>query len=633
MYLSTFSKFFKQDTMKVILSLLIFPFVCLSQTVSERQKIVSTYDQAQISQLKSEAKRFFAEQKRLINEYKLQHNITESEHYSLQRIYDGVPIFYTIYNSGSSKTIRTNAMYPGGSLGLNVTGAGITAGVWDGGKVRNTHQEFTNNRVTLDDGAADLSDHSTHVTGTIIAAGISALRKGIAYGASALTHDWDDDYDEMLTFGGAGYLVSNHSYGYNTDDLPTWKFGSYDGSSIEIDQVSNASPFYQVVVAAGNDRNNDELEQVALKGGYDMLSGTGCSKNGITVAAVEELINYTDASSVVMSSFSNYGPTDDGRIKPDIAAKGVGTSSCVSGSNTAYDIYSGTSMAAPAITGMIVMLQKHYNNLNASSYMRASTVRGLICHSAREAGLNDGPDYEFGWGLADALTAANIITNKGVTTVLEENTLANGNTFTKQIVLNSGQKLMATICWTDPTGAGNTAGTFDNRTPRLKNNLDLKIIKDGNIFYPWKMDPDNVNFAATRDSDNDADNVEKVQIDLAEPGVYTIQVTHKGTLVGGSQAFSLIASGTAGLSLATHNVNFNDNIVMYPNPVKNVLNFSVPNNVEIATVSIFDILGKQVNTNSQILHNSIDVSNLSNGIYFAKFAYNGQFLIKKFVKE
>jgi serine protease AprX len=260
-------------------------------------------------------------------------------------------------------------------------------------------------------------------------------------GASALTHDWDGDYNEMLAFGASGYLVSNHSYGYATDGLPSWKFGSYDGSSIEIDEVSNAFPYYQIVVAAGNDRNNTELEQVGITGGYDMLSGTGCSKNGITVAAVNELLNYSDPTTVMMSSFSNFGPTDDGRIKPDISAKGVGTSSSVSSSNVAYDTYSGTSMAAPAITGLIVLLQKHYNNLNGS-FMRASTVRGLLCHSAREAGWNDGPDYEFGWGLADGYAAANLITNKGISTLLEENVLVNTGTFTKQITINSPQKLM-----------------------------------------------------------------------------------------------------------------------------------------------------------------------------------------------
>lgn len=620
--------------MKIILPFLIVPFFCLAQTPAERQKIVASYDQNAVNQLKQDAAAYMAEQKRLIEAYKMTHDVKESEHHSLQRFFNGIPVFFTISNDGSSKTIRANAMYPGGSLGLSVTGAGITVGVWDGGKVRNTHNEFPGGKVTLSDDAQDLSAHATHVTGTVVAAGVSAARRGIAYGAAALTHDWDSDYNEMVAFGGAGYLTSNHSYGYDTENLPTNLFGFYDGSSIEIDNLSNTYPFYQVVVAAGNDRNNPDLEQNSLKGGYDLLSGTGVSKNGITVAAVDQLLNYTDPTSVIMSDFSNFGPPDDGRIKPDISAKGVGTSSCTSSTNFAYDIFSGTSMAAPAITGLVALLQKHYNN-SAGSYMRAATVRGLICHSAREAGFYDGPDYEFGWGLADGLTAANIITNRGVSTILEEHTLANTETYTRQIVLNSAQKLMVTICWTDPTGQANISGSTDNRTPRLKHNLDLKILKDGNTYYPWKLDPENSSNPATNDSDNNADNVEKVEINVADPGVYTIQVTHKGTLTsnGGTQPFSLIANGSSGLSLSNNGVDFNDKIVLYPNPVRNVLGIAVPNNGEVTDLAIFDILGKQVRTGKALLNNSIDVSGLSEGTYMARFTYNGTSFTKKFIKE
>lgn len=615
--------------MKIILPFLMIPVFCFSQSAADRQKIVATYDQNAVSRLKQEAKEYMAEQKKQIEAYKATHRVEESELHSLQRMHNGIPIFFTTFNDGSSKTIRANSMYPGGVLGLNVIGTGMVPGVWDGGKVRSTHNEFPDGKVSLDDAATDLSAHATHVTGTIVAAGVSPTRRGIAYGAIALTHDWDDDYVEMVSFGSEGYLVSNHSYGYNTESLPNWEFGSYDDSAIEIDQLSNAYPLYQIVIAAGNDRNSD-LEQNSLKGGYDLISGTACSKNGITVAAVDQLLNYSGPESVVMSDFSNYGPTDDGRIKPDIAAKGVNTSSCVSSADYAYDVYSGTSMAAPAITGLITLLQNHYNNLNGS-YMRASTVRGLICHSAREAGYWIGPDYEYGWGLADGLAAANIISNRGVSTVLEENTLANGETFTKSISINAAQRLSATICWTDPTGVTNGSAN-DNHVARLRNNLDLKILKDGEIYHPWKLDVENPTYEATREDDNNVDNIERVDIDLAEPGVYTIQVTNKGTLLGGSQVFSLIANGaTSGLGV--NQADFRDNIVLYPNPAKTTLNFAAPENIVISSVTVFDILGKQVNLNTELMNNAIDISNLSSGIYFAKFMAGGQSAVRKFVKE
>jgi serine protease AprX len=621
--------------MKTILFLLL-PLTIFGQSISEREVITKSMNVHLISQLKAESTKFYITQKTRIENYLIKNPNVQSEKKSLQRIEDdGTPIFYTIFNQGSSITISANKLYPGGGLGLSITGAGMTAGVWDGGKVRDTHIEFPNNRIMISDIATTLSNHSTHVTGTIIAAGTNSTKRGIAYGGQARTYDWDTDYDEMLDFGSQGFLVSNHSYGYVATSLPNAKFGAYDTSSIEDDNVANAYPYYQVVKAAGNDRDDFSIEQVNNEGGYDLLTGSACAKNTIVVAAVEQVANYIDENSVVMSSFSNYGPTDDGRIKPDISAKGVGVSSPISSTNTAYDTYQGTSMAAPAITGMILLLQKYFNNLNSSTYMRASTIRGLICHTAKEAGLNPGPDYEFGWGLADAARAANIITNRNVSAVLEENMLNNGEIFTKQVILNTTQNIAATICWTDPTGVANVSNLEDVRTPRLKNNLDLKILKDGNIYYPWKLDVEDPVAAATNSGDNDVDNVEKVEIPNAEPGIYTIQVTHKGAaLVGNSQVFSLIANSTSGLSLNTRDYDHDNRVFIYPNPTSSVLNYIIKNDFVISSIVINDISGKEVFRNN-VGNNptQIDVSNLSAGVYFITFNSDKNTATKKFIKE
>lgn len=604
---------------------------CFAQNPIERQKILQASNTFAKNKLQTDCLLTYEKQNSLIKEYLKAHSIPDS--LFLARIVDGNPIFYVTDNFGSGTTMRANTLYPGGSLGLNVTGSDMVVGVWDGGKVRDTHVEFAG-RIIFGDAASTLSPHGTHVTGTIIAQGVSPSRKGIAYQASAKTYEWTNDINEMIGFADEGFLVSNHSYGNIAANLQPYYFGNYNSQSIEIDYLMNVYPFYQVVKSAGNDRNNNTLSQVQNKGGYDLLSGVSTAKNVLTVAAVEQVSTYNGPESVVMSSFSNFGPTDDGRIKPDIAAKGVELSSTNSTSNTAYAELSGTSMASPGITGLITLLQKHYNNLNAGSYMRSATVRGLLCHSAREAGVNPGPDYEFGWGLADGYNAARVISNKGVSSILDELTLNNTASYSVSFTINSTQDINVAIAWTDPVGVANIANDEDNRTPRLKNNLDLKVLKDGVPYYPWKLDPDSPTSAATNNSDNDVDNIERVEIFNATPGNYTIQVTHKGSLQGGSQDFTLIASTTNGLTLNNADFEADNNFFVYPSPADGTISFSNPNNYDVASISIADVSGKQVMYLAKnAVTDTIDVSNLQTGIYFVTFTSDNLSTVKKFVKK
>lgn len=617
---------------KIILVFLFVSSVVYSQSEIERTRIKAASNPTEVQALKDYYVQYFDTQKRLIDEYATVHNLSEKQRFSLQRIIDGVPYFYGTDNAGSATTLRATSMYPGGSLGLNITGQGMVAGVWDGGKVRDTHQEFVG-KITLGDSNSSLNGHSTHVTGTVLASGVSLSRRGLAYQASGITYDWTNDASEMISFADLGFLVSNHSYGNIAANLQTYTFGMYNGQSIETDNIMNAFPYYQIVKSAGNDRSDSSILQQNIKGGYDLLSGVSTAKNVLTVAAVNQVTSYTSPDDVVMSSFSNFGPTDDGRIKPDISAKGVGVVSTNSTTDAAYTTLQGTSMAAPAITGLILLLQQHYNTLNEFSYMKSASVRGLLCQSAREAGPSPGPDYSFGWGLADGQSAAQIISNKGVSSIFDELSLQNSSTYTTTFTINSIQDINVAIAWTDPTGSANASTDEDNRTPRLRNNLDLKVIKNGVTFYPWRLDPDSPTSPAVNDADNNADNIERVEVFNADPGTYTIQVTHKGSLVGGSQDFTLIASSTNGLTLNSPNFVADNNFFVYPVPTKDFINFSNPNNFDVNEVTITDITGKLVVANPSISSNSIDVSNLQTGVYFIKFTTDGFSTVKKFVKN
>jgi hypothetical protein len=86
--------------------------------------------------------------------------------------------------------------------------------------------------------------------------------------------------------------------------------------------------------------------------------------------------------------------------------------------------------------------------------LKAATVRGLLCHSADEAGFSKGPDYEYGWGLANGKSAAKLISGNGTSSLVLETTLTNKVVYSKQVTLSAARPLSASICWTDPVGFG-----------------------------------------------------------------------------------------------------------------------------------------------------------------------------------
>ncbi|MCU0421605.1 MAG: S8 family serine peptidase [Bacteroidia bacterium] len=506
-------------------------------------------------------------------------------------------IVYNItYNIGAGRTISTNRVWPGGSFGTSLTGANMAnrLGIWDGGGVLLTHQEF-GGRAVQTDGAGSLSDHATHVAGTMMAAGVDATARGMAYQASIKAYDWNNDDNEMTQAAIAGMLISNHSYGtisgwyYNNNNsrwewfgdpsessTEDYKFGMYDDQARAWDQIARNYPFYLICKAAGNDRGDVRTGSSAWyysdgtvgtgtappadggASGYDCISTYGNAKNILTVGAVNKIggntgNGWTQTSDVVISSFSGYGPTDDGRIKPDVVGPGVNVYSATSTGNTAYETLSGTSMATPAVSGSLLLVQQHFNNLK-SRYMRAATLKGLVIHTADEAG-SIGPDYRFGWGLMNTQSCVRFI-NDSSFNKLEERTLTNNQTQAMQFSADAGKPLRITISWTDMPGTPVTSAFTDNPTRMLVNDLDIRLTRqsDGQIFLPYILNPASPATAATT-GDNIVDNVEQIHLATPVSGTYTLTISHKGTLSGGSQNFSLLISNAVERPYAFFNTN------------------------------------------------------------------------------
>ncbi|MCF7802718.1 MAG: S8 family serine peptidase [Candidatus Marinimicrobia bacterium] len=501
---------------------------------------------------------------------------------------NGMPLYYTTTNIDAAATVSTNTLWPGGSTGFGLTGSGMVLGEWDGGAVRAMHQELTG-RVTQVDGATSLSDHATHVAGTLIGSGVINAAKGMAYEAGLDAYDWDNDDAEMSTAAGSGLLISNHSYSfisgwywnYFDDDRWVWfgvpaisesedySFGRYDAQASTWDAIAYNAPNYLIVKSAGNDRNygpttavehwawiNDEwtltTTQRPQDGPFDCISGgAGSAKNGLTVGAIEDITSgYAQPTDVVMTSFSSWGPVDDGRIKPDIVANGYDLYSSVSTGDADYDNYSGTSMASPNTAGSLLLLQEHFQNTHNGATMRSATLKGLVIQTADEAGTSDGPDYKYGWGLLNAQTAAEFIEQDGTTTQILERTLADGGVYSVDVPVNPGEPLVVTLAWTDPAGT-EAPFTLDPTDKALVNDLDLRIENSANdTYFPYMLDPA-VLVAAATTGDNITDNVEKIYISNPVGDTYTITVDHKGTLTNGSQQYSLLINH-GGQAVATN---------------------------------------------------------------------------------
>jgi len=482
----------------------------------------------------------------------------------------GIPQYFMTFNANAAATSSTNQVHAGGAAGLSLDGSGVSVVEWDVDNVRTNHQEFGGRTTNMDGNSPHW--HSTHVAGTIIASGVVANAKGMAPSANLKSYDWNYHHSEMAQEAAEGNLLSNHSYGFirgwhgstwygdpsisNDED---YKFGFYDDYAKDWDEIAYNAPYYLIIKSAGNDRNDTGTGHDP-DGPYDCIDQYGIAKNILTVGAVYDIPGgYTQPSDVVMSSFSSWGPADDGRIKPDIVANGTGLYSSASSADNAYASYSGTSMAAPTTTGSLALLVQHYENIEGSGVkMRAATLKALVLHTADEAGTNDGPDYSFGWGLLNTQSAAVKISEDTVTDVITEHVLSNGETFSREITISGTSPIRVTIVWTDPPGTPPTPSLNPPDTI-LVNDLDLKITEGINTFYPWKLDKNNPSAAATNSGENDVDNVEMV--DISSPTnatTYTITVTHDGTL-DSPQAFSMIISADTDSAVAPTSDFYTDN--------------------------------------------------------------------------
>lgn len=171
-----------------------------------------------------------------------------------------------------------------------------------------------------------------------------------------------------------GIDIINSSLGYSDYDDPamTHRFKDLDGKTSVIARAASIAIRKGMIVvnAAGNEGNK----------AWKKLITPADAEEVISVAAVDANEN--------VSSFSSRGPSGDGRLKPDLAARGVATA--IASTYGSFFQGNGTSYAAPVLSGAIACLyQKH-------GYLPAQTYRKILLNSGNK---NTRPDTLVGFGI------------------------------------------------------------------------------------------------------------------------------------------------------------------------------------------------------------------------------------------
>jgi len=410
-------------------------------------------------------------------------------------------------------------------------GTGVTVLVYDAATARASHVDF-GGRLTVHDGSG-VASHATHVSATVGGSGLASgggTNRGMAPAVRILSFGFEYDGSGIFLYTNPGDIESdyaaaialgadlaNNSIGSNVEinGFPCSYQGDYGVTCGLIDAIVRGAlgaPF-RIVWAAGNERQGSRCD-VEGYGDYYSIAPPAGAKNHLSIGALHS----NDDS---MTSFSSWGPTDDGRLKPDFCAPGCqsngdgGVTSASAGSDTSYATYCGTSMASPTTCGLAALLLQDFRaQFPLDPDPRNSTLKALLAHNAVDRG-NPGPDYQFGYGSVrirdtlDFLRTGNFF----------EDEVAQGAAVTFRAVVEPGTaQLKVTLAWDDFPGTPNV-------NPALVNDLDLRVFDpDGNRHYPWTLNPANPGAAAIQTQEDHRNNIEQVLVAAPAPGTWRLEV-------------------------------------------------------------------------------------------------------------
>lgn len=478
----------------------------------------------------------------------------------------------TGYETGT-KVMGIDAVWAQGFSGTGqIIGMGDTG--LDRGSLDQIHPDFAKavlagqNFAPFGRSWEDPMGHGTHVAGSILSRGVQSqgVFRGSAHNAQLIAHSlWSPMMNNLMVptklsdlFAAAQKQGGN----FHTNSWGSPKnFGSYDAFARQVDEFSHQNANFLILFAAGNsgvDKDRDgriDADSIGTPATAKNALSVGASENYELQGGIQRKVSELRGADEIwgaepiysskisdnpkgLAMFSSRGPTDDGRIKPDLVAPGTNILSTRSFHAKAQDLWGrygddyvwsgGTSMSTPLVAGAAAvvreMLQKKWQIQNPSASLIKATLMVTSTdlfpgqYGQRTAGqelLSNRPNSDQGFGLVNM----NSILNLSTSSFIDQKTgVATGETQTHSIELKKDGKLSVIVVWND-------APANENAAKALVNDLTLVIKGPG------------VDFKST-----DSVNNSRFFENNAKQGTYQIQVVGRQVAMGvnGKQPYAIV---------------------------------------------------------------------------------------------
>ncbi len=346
----------------------------------------------------------------------------------------------------------------------------------------------------------------------------------------------------------AGAIIGSNSWGEDTQGRYDLDAAEFDALVRDADDQTPGDQPYILEFSAGN-----------AGPGSTTISSPAVAKNVIATGASEnnrfEFVTYGNGQEA-MADFSSRGPTEDGRIKPDVVAPGTWIASLQSSAATAqnawapissnYQYQGGTSQAGPHVSGASAVFVQFFRETHTNATPSPALVKAALINSAADlnrsaGGTDSAPNMDEGWGRVD-LTQL-IGSTRRYEFIDQTHLLASGERFEHRFVVGSvGKPLKVTMTYTDVPG-------MPAAIPSLVNNLDLEVMAPDGMVYHGNQFQNGESVAGAPAFDL-VNNVEGVHLTLPVPGEYVVRVRARSVAedarrdtIKVDQDFALVISG------------------------------------------------------------------------------------------